>query len=86
MARVREGRRGGLLTAKGEGEVREYWYDGTDTGDYWVDGRPCAETRQTSTEGVSGQEGDAPPGRTLDGWRRRAGQVKNIYVTISNGA
>ena len=62
----------------GEGEAREYWYSGTETGDDQLGGRSCTEKRQALVEGVLGQEGDAPPGRTSDrvkrgrGWSRIA--------------
>ena len=38
VSREKEGSRGRLLTATGEGDAWEYWYAGTDTGDYRVSG------------------------------------------------
>ena len=41
-----------------------------------VGGLSCANTRQTSVEGVSGQDGDSPPGSKSDGRRRsREGSI-----------
>ena len=38
VERAKEELRGRALTATGEGEARDYRYDGTDTGDAWVGG------------------------------------------------
>ena len=60
----------------GEGESWEKRYAGTETGDARVGRWSCAETRRTSVEGVSGQEGVAPPpeGHRTTGGEGGAGQ------------
>ena len=37
-------------------------------------------------EGMSGQEGGAPPLKDTGWWEERAGRVKKSYVKISDGA
>ena len=64
------------------GEAREYWYDGTETGGQMI---LCGDKTDVSGGGVR-EGGSCPPRKEIGRREERAGQVKNSYVTISDGA
>ena len=64
------------------GEAREYRCAGSKTGGWMI---LCRDKTDVGGGGA-GEGGGCPPRKDIGRWEERAGQFKNSYVTISDGA